>query len=294
MNLPQLYYFRKLAEVQHYTEAAKLLYISQPTLSDSIASLEKELSCSLFKKKGRGIVLTKYGIEFYEYVNQSLTILERGIAMIKQKSGHISGDINIGCIPTLIGDFLPDAVEKYKKKNALANIHIFYGMSLDIVEKISSGKYDIGLCSKVENMPDLVFVPITYQEIIALVQDNHTLAKYDEICLEELRKYPLISYSDEIPIGKVVCKLLKQHNIEASCCYDNEISIGGEIKKSSKVAICADTSFLRQFDNLHKIHITDIPKDTRMLYMVYSNKNFINSAVQAFANFLIADCLNLP
>ena len=52
MNLQQLYYFRKLAEVQHYTKAAKALYITQPSLSDSIASLEHELSVSLFQKKG--------------------------------------------------------------------------------------------------------------------------------------------------------------------------------------------------------------------------------------------------
>lgn len=55
MNLQQLYYFRKLAEVQHYTEAAKALYITQPSLSDSISSLESELSVALFQKKGRGI-----------------------------------------------------------------------------------------------------------------------------------------------------------------------------------------------------------------------------------------------
>ena len=63
MNLQQLYYFRKLAEVQHYTEAAKALYITQPSLSDSISSLESELSVALFQKKGRGIELTKYGQE---------------------------------------------------------------------------------------------------------------------------------------------------------------------------------------------------------------------------------------
>ena len=72
MNLQQLYYFRKLAEVQHYTEAAKALYITQPSLSDSISSLESELSVALFQKKGRGIELTKYGQEFYQYVNQAL------------------------------------------------------------------------------------------------------------------------------------------------------------------------------------------------------------------------------
>lgn len=86
MNLQQLYYFRKLAEVQHYTKAAKALYITQPSLSDSIASLEHELSVSLFQKKGRGVQLTKYGQEFYEYVNQALGILEHGIAIMKEKS----------------------------------------------------------------------------------------------------------------------------------------------------------------------------------------------------------------
>ena len=95
MNLPQLYYFRKLAEVQHYTEAAKALYSTQPSLSDYIASLEKELGVSLFQKKGRNIQLTKYGEEFYQYVSESLSILEHGISLIKEKSGHISGSIDI-------------------------------------------------------------------------------------------------------------------------------------------------------------------------------------------------------
>ena len=53
MNLSQLYYFKKLAELQHYTKAAKELYISQPSLSDSMSSLEKELGVTLFQKEGR-------------------------------------------------------------------------------------------------------------------------------------------------------------------------------------------------------------------------------------------------
>lgn len=102
MNLQQLYYFRKLAEVQHYTKAAKALYITQPSLSDSIASLEHELSVSLFQKKGRGVQLTKYGQEFYEYVNQALGILEHGIAIMKEKSpsrlySHPTGGFSSEC-----------------------------------------------------------------------------------------------------------------------------------------------------------------------------------------------------
>lgn len=144
MNLQQLYYFRKLAEVQHYTEAAKALYITQPSLSDSIASLESELSVALFQKKGRNVQLTKYGEEFSQYVNQSLEILEHGIALMKEKSDSMTGTIDIGCIPTLLGDFLPDALDLYHEHHPQVNFNIFHEKSIPVAEGVSAGTYDIG------------------------------------------------------------------------------------------------------------------------------------------------------
>lgn len=294
MNLQQLYYFRKLAEVQHYTEAAKALYITQPSLSDSIASLESELSVALFQKKGRGIELTKYGQEFYQYVNQALGVLEHGIAIMKEKSDSVTGTIDVGCIPTLLGDFLPDALDLYHEKHPQVNFNIFQDKSIPVAEGISAGDYDIGFCSMVENKEDLVFVPITYQELIVIVRNDHPLARYDSMELTALRDYTLSTYRDTIPIGKTIRKILKDKGLEAAYSYDDEISIAGRIIRSSKAAIVADTPFLKQFDNLKKIHLTDVPLGTRMLYMVYSKKNFITAAVEAFANFMVANCLNLP
>ena len=294
MNLQQLYYFRKLAEVQHYTEAAKALYITQPSLSDSIASLEHELSVSLFQKKGRGIQLTKYSQEFYEYVNQALGILEHGIAAVREKSDSVTGTIDIGCIPTLLGDFLPNALDLYHEKCPQVSFNIFHEKSIPVAEGVSAGTYDIGLCSMVENKDDLVFVPITYQELVVIVQNDHPLAVHDSIELTALKGYMLSTYRDTIPIGKTIRKILKEKGMEAVYSYDDEISIAGRINHSSKTAIVADTPFLKQFDNLKKIHLTDVPKDTRMLYLVYSKKNFITAAVEAFANFMVAHCLNLP
>lgn len=294
MNLQQLYYFRKLAEVQHYTEAAKALYITQPSLSDSIASLESELSVALFQKKGRGVELTKYGQEFYQYVNQALGVLEHGIAIMKEKSDSVTGTIDVGCIPTLLGDFLPDALDLYHEKHPQVNFNIFQDKSIPVAEGVSAGDYDIGFCSMVENKEDLVFVPITYQELIVIVRNGHPLARYDSMELTALRDYTLSTYRDTIPIGKTIRKILKDKGLEAAYSYDDEISIAGRINRSSKAAIVADTPFLKQFDNLKKIHLTDVPLGTRMLYMVYSKKNFITAAVEAFANFMVANCLNLP
>ena len=294
MNLQQLYYFRKLAEVQHYTEAAKALYITQPSLSDSIASLEHELSVSLFQKKGRGVQLTKYGQEFYQYVNQALGVLEHGIAAVREKSDSVTGTIDIGCIPTLLGDFLPNALDLYHEKCPQVSFNIFHEKSIPVAEGVSAGTYDIGLCSMVENKDDLVFVPITYQELVVIVRNDHPLAVHDSIELTALKGYMLSTYRDTIPIGKTIRKILKEKGMEAVYSYDDEISIAGRINHSSKTAIVADTPFLKQFDNLKKIHLTDVPKDTRMLYLVYSKKNFITAAVEAFANFMVAHCLNLP
>jgi len=294
MNLQQLYYFRKLAEVQHYTEAAKALYITQPSLSDSISSLESELSVALFQKKGRGIELTKYGQEFYQYVSQALGVLEHGIAIMKEKSDSVTGTIDVGCIPTLLGDFLPDALDLYHEKHPQVNFNIFQDKSIPVAEGVSAGNFDIGFCSMVESKEDLVFVPITYQELIVIVRNDHPLARYDSMELSTLRDYTLSTYRDTIPIGKTIRKILKDKNMEAAYSYDDEISIAGRINRSSKAAIVADTPFLKQFDNLKKIHLTDVPLNARMLYMVYSKKNFITAAVEAFANFMVSNCLNLP
>ena len=118
MNLSQLYYFRKLAELQHYTKAAKELFITQPTLSGSISSLEQELGVSLFQKAGRNVELTKYGAEFLKYVNASLEQLDKGIAIMKGYSGEGDGGvIDLGCIITLQTEFLPRLLNGYSSVN---------------------------------------------------------------------------------------------------------------------------------------------------------------------------------
>ena len=294
MNLSQLYYFIKLAELQHYTKAAKELYIAQPSLSDSIASLESELGISLFQKKGRNVMLTKYGEEFYVHVSQALNELERGIASMKMHSGQLGGTIDIGCIPTLIGDFLPTAVQNFMKNNPKAKFNIFHGMSIEVAHGVASGKYDLGFCSMVEQEPDLLFVPIMVQELVLIVNDTHPLAKRKSLCLNELKNYNLTTYRDTIPIGKVVRNLLRENDVEATFSYDDEISIGGVISESNLAAIVARTPFLKQFDNLVLIPLSDVPKDTRLIYMTFSRKNFVSSSVEAFADFIVAHEMSLP
>lgn len=101
MNLRQLYYFKKLAEKEHYTIAAAELSITQPSLSHSIAELERELGVYLFEKQGRNIRLTKYGRFYLTYVEKSLAELEKGEKLLHELTSPSHGNIDLGFIYTM-------------------------------------------------------------------------------------------------------------------------------------------------------------------------------------------------
>ena len=76
MNLYQLRYFTTLAQEEHYTKAALKLHITQPSLTHAIHLLEDELDVVLFEKKGRNVVLTKYGKLFLKEIEPILNRLD--------------------------------------------------------------------------------------------------------------------------------------------------------------------------------------------------------------------------
>lgn len=296
MNLAQLYYFRKLAQLQHYTKAAKELYITQPSLSDSIASLEQELGIALFQKEGRNIKLTKHGSEFYQYVCASLNELEKGIEAAKEKSGVIGGVIDIACIPTLCGDFLPKSINGYlRARNPHAKFNVFQAMSLAIIEGIKTAKYDIGFCSMVEGEADLTFLPILAQELAVIVNQEHPLAQNMDHALtfNDLKPHKIVTYRQNIPIGKIVSRILSEHDLTASYLFDDEISIGGYVSDNPVAAIAANTPFLRQFDNL-VYHKLDVRADTRLVYMVYSKKNPMTKALESYLDYVLNNEVKIP
>ena len=90
MNLYHLRYFVTLAHLEHYTKAAEILGITQPSLSHAISSLEEELKVRLFEKDGRNIVLTKWGSIFLKDVEDTLNRLDSSVENL-QMTGSGNG-----------------------------------------------------------------------------------------------------------------------------------------------------------------------------------------------------------
>ena len=92
MNLSHLRYFVKLAELQHYAQAARDLYITQPSLTHAIKALEAELGVPLFQRQGRGVRLTRFGSEFNECVMRGLQEIDRGVELARERRGVLDVD----------------------------------------------------------------------------------------------------------------------------------------------------------------------------------------------------------
>lgn len=288
MNLSQLYYFRKLAEVKHYTHAAEELFISQPTLSNSISQLEKELGIPLFKREGRTIKLTRYGAEFYEYATEALNALEKGIALAKEHAGSPTGSIDIGAIYTIQSDYLPALIKSYRETyGRSAQVNVFQGLTLPLIEDLENDRYELAFTAYVPDKPNLTFVPVLTQQLVAVVHRSDKLAWSKNLKLEDLRGREVITYPANTPIGAEVAQLMKTHGITPyHTSANDEITLGSMVDSTTgTVGLALNTIGLSPFRELITKKLTQIDDDFHTVCLTFKTASYKTRAVENFIEF---------
>lgn len=289
MNLYQLHYFRKLAELQHYTRAAKELFISQPTLSDAISSLEKELDVPLFQKQGRNIILTKYGEMFYEYVDKALGILDEGTIKVKNLKGELGGIINLGTTFTIQDDYLPELINNYRRVHG-PKIHIntHQGFSNYLIESLRDETLDVAFCGMRDDVPNIEYHPITSRELVLAVQSEHPLSTKKSIDLSEVRDYHLLTYRRGTPIGAQMTELIEKYDLQNTIqLYDDDITMASLISFDGSVgALIIKSIGLKLFSDLCIIPVEGVRKDFYRIYLAYNKIHFQTNAAKSFIAFV--------
>ncbi|MBE6465291.1 LysR family transcriptional regulator [Denitrobacterium detoxificans] len=286
MNLSQLQYFCKLAELQHYTKAAEQLYITQPTLSNSISRLEDELGIPLFVRDGRNVRLTKYGREFNEYAKEALAAIERGKALAQDEAGEYTGNVSIGTIYTVEDHYLPMLMKAYREQFGSGPvIRVAQGLTQSLIEGLENDTYDVIFSAYVPNKPDLQFVPVTYQDLVAIVHSRHKLAKQSSIMLGDLRGDHIITYHYNTPIGREVKEVMNREKLLACEQYDDEITLASMVDANKDaVSIALNTLGINLFPNLIKLKIEDIPERFHTIHLAYKKNSYKTPAVQHFVD----------
>ena len=171
MNLYQLRYFTTLAQEEHYTKAALKLHITQPSLTHAIHLLEDELDVALFEKKGRNVVLTKYGKLFLKEIEPILNRLNDSIENIKQISKG-KETLNIGFVRRLGMSYIPQLISSFQNENVTFQCHS--GFSYDLIHDLKKNDLDIVFCSYVDDQ-DIFFKPVITQEFYVIVRDRKSV-----------------------------------------------------------------------------------------------------------------------
>ncbi len=288
MNLNQLYYFKTIANLQHFRIASEKLNVSQPSLSTSMANLEDELGIKLFERQGRNVKLTKYGKIFLEYVESSLETLEVGINKIKTLTNNEGGNIDIAYVFPLAPSYIPKIVRNFLDQNENKNISFSFKQELTsaIIEGLKNSKYDLGFCSYIENEKNIIFEPIIEQELVLIVPKNHPLSNKKEVSIKEIEKYNVIIYFKESGLGKLTSKIFNDNNINPNIIFEgeNEHAILGLVAENFGIALVGKTPLLKN-SNIKQIKVKEL-NYKRHIYLAYVKNRYFPPAIQKFLEYI--------
>ena len=289
MNLYHLRYFVTLAHLEHYTKAAELLAITQPSLSHAISSLEKELGVKLFEKEGLNVVLTKCGQAFLVDVEQSLDMLDSSVNKL-QMTAHGEGRIDVALLRTLSTSIVPEFVRGFLELKPDKNIDFYFhsstGLTPDIIQELKERKYDIAFCSMMDNEPSIDFIPIARQELVVIVPNGHPLAVRDSIDLSETLAYPQIVFSKRSGLRPIIDKLFQKCNGKPSIAYsmEEDQAVAGLVCAGFGIAVVPNMEILPSMP----VKVIQIERPTweRIFYMATLKDVYEAPVITEFKEFV--------
>ena len=202
MTLQQLKYAITVAETGTITEAANRLYISQPSLTNAIHELEKEMNIVIFNRTNKGISLSKEGEDFLGYARQ---VLEQAAILEDKYKGNNGGKKQF-CVSTQHYSFavnaFVDLIKKYGQDEY--DFSLRETQTYEIIEDVAKLKSEIGVLylnsfnevvlKKTLKENDLTFHRLFIAKPHVFLGKDNPLANKNKVSLEDLKEYPRLSY----------------------------------------------------------------------------------------------------
>ncbi len=197
MNLHQLRFVREAVRQNfNLTEAAKALFTSQPGVSKAIIELEEELGIDIFARHGKRIRgLTEPGravLKSVEMIMQEIDGLKR---IGKEFAAQDSGSFTIATTHTQARYALPKIVQAFMQKYPKVRLSLLQGSPKQIAEMVMRDQADLAIATEaITNVDGLVSMPCYQWEHVVVVPADHALLRAKSLSLEEIAKFPLITY----------------------------------------------------------------------------------------------------
>lgn len=192
MNLKQLEYFVRVAELGSFSKAAMIIDIAQPALSRQVRLLESDLKATLLTRTGRGVILTEVGQRLFDHSIGILQMVARATEDIEATRDEPAGRIVIGLPPSIGRCLTLPLVEAFRRSLPKARLAIVEGLSTHLTEWIATGRVDLGLVHNPEPNPAIEVTPVLDEALGLIGPVAAEPSPSGPLPLAELVDYPLI------------------------------------------------------------------------------------------------------
>lgn len=236
MELTQLRYFVRLAQILNFTEASRSLFITQSTLSISIKQLEDELGTKLFDRIGKKVYLTEDGSILYKHTLLAMTSLSDGIQEINIRKQVFKGTISVGVTYTtshFLNSVIVDYSIKYPDVKLIINM---YNTVDEAVQGLLHNNVDIVITYRQDReLPSISSIGLSESPVCAVMHKDHPLACNDIIYFRDLSQYPLVTFLKGTHTRSVINRLFHRNNVHIEPCIEvNDTDIILDLVKTSR------------------------------------------------------------
>ncbi len=196
MNIRAIHYLVTLADVRHFSKAAEICYVSQPTLSTQIRKLEEELGVQLVERSPRHVMLTRVGEEVVERARAVLGEVEAMRAVARRSRDPHSGTLRLGIFPTLAPYLLPHVIPEIRQRFPRLTLRLFEEKTEDILEMLAQGRMDAGLLALPVANDQLVARTLFEEPFVVAMPEGHRLSERASIRMQDLEEEELLLLED--------------------------------------------------------------------------------------------------
>lgn len=294
-TLQQLRILKAIATEKSFTRAAEILYISQPSLSKQIKTLEKNLGIILINRESNKIFLTENGKVFLQYSERILALCEESCrALIDLKNGD-RGSLKIGASQTIGTYLMPQILSLFAQNYPQINLKIKVNSTPIVIKNILKQQTDIAIIGgEIPNKlkKNLIIKSFVKDEINLIISTIHPLAKKKKINKEDLYYLNFINLNSNSALQKFINNILIQNQIETKQLkVIMELNSIEGIKTAVSLGLGAafiSSSSIEKELKLKTIEILTI-KDiqiTRSLSVISNSKYYKSKAFEFFYNEL--------
>ncbi|MBY0010152.1 LysR family transcriptional regulator [Paenibacillus typhae] len=225
MELRQLQYALQIAAERNFSRAAEKLHVAQPSLSQQLSKLEKELGVMLFQRNTSSVELTHAGERFVEQAESILAAVE----LLRQEMSDISqlrtGRVVVGSMPITGAHLLPHVLPVFKQNYADIEISLLEDSSMKLEKLTAGGQTDLSLLSLPLEIPTLAYEVLGEERIDLAVPPDHPLASRQaegiRTTLEELKDEPFIVLKEGQGFRKMTMELCREAGFEPKIVFQS-------------------------------------------------------------------------